>query len=315
MTVKTVFTNNELKHIFFNYDLGNYIHSNPISEGTVQTNYKVQTTKGYYVFRYYENRTKNSVLFETNLLSYLKKHNYPCPEPYINNNGNYVDIYNSKPFVVFNYIEGQHIQEPNEHQKKILIQKVAELHKITQKYSPIYKESRWNYGVEFCLEQAEAASKRINSLNSKKKFSWIEKGLLSLQLPPSLPMGICHSDFHTSNILFNNDEFVALLDFDDANYTYLLFDLVGLLESWAWTHDKNDVINLTEAKNIIEEYTKHRPLSNVEKRQLFDVYKLSIFIDTVWFFDRGDAGDFYEKRKIDYLELLGREKFYKALFE
>nr|WP_026560634.1 phosphotransferase [Bacillus sp. J37] len=138
--------------------------------------------------------------------------------------------------------------------------------------------------------------------------------MLKLELPQPLSKGICHSDFHISNILYNNDKFVALLDFDDANYTYLLFDLVGLIESWAWTYNKYEVINLTVAKKIIEEYTKHRPLSNVEQKHLFDVYKLSIFIDSVWFFERGDAEDFYEKRKIDYLDQLGRENFYNVLF-
>jgi Ser/Thr protein kinase RdoA (MazF antagonist) len=314
MAVKTKFSKQELTQLFTNYHLGDYIDSQPITEGTVQTNYKVQTTNGQFVFRYYENRTMNSVLFETNLLSYLKNHNYPCPEPFINNTGGFVGIYQLKPYVVFNYIDGHHIGEPNERQKKLLIQKAAELHAITQNYSPVHKESRWNYSVDFCREQAQQASERIDSSNSKKKCSWIEKGLLELNLPPSLPMGICHTDFHTSNILYHNDEFVALLDFDDANYTYLLFDLVGLIESWAWTHDKYEVINLNEAKKIIAEYTKHRPLTSVEKMHLFDVYKLSILIDSVWFLDRGNAEDFYEKRKIDYLEDLGRKKFYKELF-
>ncbi len=166
MAVKTVFTNEEIQHIFANYNLGDYINSKPISEGTVQTNYKVQTTRGFFVFRYYENRKKDSVLFETNLLNYLKKNNFPCPLPYKNSTGSFVGIHNFKPFAVYKYIEGNHIEEPNEEQRRIVIQKAAELHKITQNYSPIHKESRWNYGVQFCQEQAQIASKRINSLNS-----------------------------------------------------------------------------------------------------------------------------------------------------
>ncbi|MDN4525080.1 homoserine kinase [Fictibacillus fluitans] len=314
MAVKTVFINEEFHHIFANYNIGDYIKSEPISQGTVQTNYKVQTTEGYFVFRYYENRRKNSVLFEVDLLNFLKENNFPCTSPSINNAGSLVGIHNLKPFAVYYYIEGYHIEEPNEEQKRMVIQTAAELHKITQCYLPIHMESRWNYGVEFCREQAKSASKRSNSLHSKKKFDWINKGLLSLKLPQSLPMGICHCDFHSSNILYHNEKLVALLDFDDANYTYLLFDLVGLIESWAWTYDKYDVINLTEAKKIIEEYTKNRPLRKVEQKHLFDVYKLSILIDSIWFFERGDAEDFYEKRKIDYLDQLGRENFYKALF-
>jgi homoserine kinase type II len=93
------------------------------------------------------------------------------------------------------------------------------------------------------------------------------------------------------------------------------FDLVGLIESWAWRHDKDKTLNFVKAKNVVTEYMKHRRLKPVEKRHLFDVHKLSILIDCIWFFDRGEIADFYEKRKIDYLDSLGREPFYQKLFE
>jgi homoserine kinase type II len=314
MAAKTELSEHELAQIMTNYTLGKYIESEPFTNGNVQTNIRIQTTNGQFVFRYYENRTENSVLFETELLRYLKGNNYPCPEPIKNRNGDFVNIYNSKPYVVFEYVEGHHVQEPNEIQKKQLIQKAAELHTITKDYQPIHKESRWNYGVGFCKEQAQKASVRTNSLNSIKKLIWLENGLHELNLPQSLPKGICHADFHFSNVIFNNGEFSALLDFDDANYTYLLFDLVGLIESWAWRYDKDEIINFKEAKKIVLEYTKHRPLKTVEKEHLFDVYKLCIFIDCVWFFERGEIEDFYEKRKIDYLDHIGRKKFYEELF-
>ena len=51
-----------------------------------------------------------------------------------------------------------------------------------------------------------------------------------------------------------------------------------------------------------------------EKRHLFDLHKLSILIDCVWSFKRGNVKDFYEKRKINYLDKMGREEFYKGLF-
>ncbi len=314
MAVKTVFSEDELKQILTNYNLGKYIGSAPFTSGTVQTNIRIQTTEGQFVFRYYENRTKNSVLFETNLLSYLKDHHYPCPAPYRNKNGSFVGIHRQKPYVFFEFMEGRHIEEPNERQRKQLIQKAAELHNITVNYTPVHKEDRWNYSVELCRELAQQASKRINTANSKEKLLWLENELLKLNLPESLPKGICHADFHFSNVLYKNDEFSALLDFDDANYTYLLFDLVGLIESWAWRHDKDAVLNFHEARKVVSEYTQYRPLNNVEEVHLFDVYKLSILFDCVWYFARGNAEDFYEKRKIDFLNHLGREKFYQELF-
>ncbi len=74
-----------------------------------------------------------------------------------------------------------------------------------------------------------------------------------------------------------------MLDFDDANYTYLLYDLVYLFEpfkaSFTW-----------ETWNSFN-----------KKDDVFDL-------------NRGNASDFYEKRKIDYLDALGREKFFEQIF-
>ena len=62
------------------------------------------------------------------------------------------------------------------------------------------------------------------------------------------------------------------------------------------------------------EYTKYRQLRDVEQKHLFDVYKLSILFDCVWYFGRGSATDFFEKTKIDFLNEVGAEEFYRKLF-
>lgn len=314
MAVKTEFSSNELIRILSNYNLGQYIDFIPLKGGNVHTNLKIQTTKGQFVFRYYENRPEKSVLFEIDLLKYLKDNHYPCPAPFSNNQGNFVSIHNLKPYAIFEFLEGQHIEHPSASQNNQLIQKVAELHNISKNYIPIHKEDRLNYSIDLCRELARQVSERINTKKSKEKLLWLENELYQLNLPKALPKGICHSDFHFSNVLFINDQFNALLDFDDANYTYLLFDLVVLIESWAWRHDIDEQLNMNEAKKIILEYTKYRPLSEIEREHLFDVYKLSVLIDCVWFFDRGNVIDFYERRKIEYLNELGRSMFNQELF-
>jgi Ser/Thr protein kinase RdoA (MazF antagonist) len=127
-------------------------------------------------------------------------------------------------------------------------------------------------------------------------------------------MGICHCDFHFSNVLFKDNSFKALLDFDDANYTFLMFDLVTLIESWAWRHDLDKELDFVQARKILAEYQKYRQLNDNEKRHLFDLYKLSVLFDCVWYFGRGMASDFYEKRKVEFLNTVGREEFYNQLF-
>ena len=275
------------------------------------------------MFRYYENRSAGSALFESHLIHYLKNNNYPCPAPLRNRKGEYVGIYTEKPYAIFEFVEGEHLEQPNEAQKKQLIQKVAELHNITSQYRPRYKAYRWNYTVELCREMAQKAAKQIDTTQSAAKLKWFESELLQLRLPQSLPKGICHCDFHFSNILFKDGEFKALIDFDDANYTFLAYDVVTLLNpflpsfDWnTWFHFQKDenVFDFKEASKTVLEYMNYRPLSNNEKRHLFDVYKLHIMFDSIWYFTRGDGNVFYEKRKIDHLNHLGRERFYNEIF-
>ncbi|HEX6385092.1 MAG TPA: homoserine kinase [Anaerolineae bacterium] len=313
MAVKTLFSPHDFVRLLSHYELGSFIRSEPVTEGAVQTNYFVHTTQGKFVFRCYENRSRESALFETHLLTYLKKHDYPCPAPFQNRQGTCVGLYQNKPYVFFEFIEGRHIDDPNDHHKQQLIQKAAELQNLTRLYHSPYKKYRWNYSVELCRKLAQTEATKINTEDAREKFAWLDNQLSTLQLPPSLPKGICHCDFHVSNVLFRENQFVALLDFDDANYTFLLFDLVSLIEAWAWPHP-SERLDLTQARAIVQEYMQHRPLEVVERRHLYDVYKLSISFDCVWFFGRGHARNFYEKRKVDFLNDLGRKKFSDALF-
>ncbi len=323
MTVKTVFSKQQLLEIFSSYALGEYKASQPIHQGTVQTNYTLQSTQGSFVFRYYENRSKGSALFETNLMHYLKHKNYPCSLPLRNRQGSFVGMYHEKPYAIFEYIEGEQIESLNADQKRQIIRKAAELQTITKGYRSHYRTYRWNYSPQLCLTLGQEAAKKINTIEAKEKLQWLEKELSILHLPITLPKGICHCDFHPSNILFKNGELKALLDFDDANYTYLTYDLATLLDpflpsfNWhTWSRFARDalVFDFRQAKETVLEYSKYRPLSHNEKRHLFDVYKLSILFDCIWYYARGDSKDFYEKRKIDSLNDIGREQFYYEIF-
>lgn len=312
MAVKTNISKNELIQLLSDYELGEYQDSKPFRKGTVQTTLFLQTTRGKFVLKYYENRTPESVRFESHLTRFLSNRGFPCPAPLRNRYGQFVGQYNGKPYIFFEYMEGQHVQEPGPEQKRQLIEKVAELHTLTANYEAEYKQYRWNYNIQLCQQLARHEAKRIGTTESRKKLEWLEGELLNLRLPESLPKGICHCDFDFSNVLFKDGEFSALLDFDDANYTYQLFDVVALIDSWAWPHEQE--FDIEEARTIVSEYSKHRPLSNIEKEHLYDLLKLSILFDCVWFFERGNVENFYERKKIEYLERLGREQFFRQLF-
>jgi homoserine kinase type II len=88
-----------------------------------------------------------------------------------------------------------------------------------------------------------------------------------------------------------------------------------LITTEAWRYAKDETLNFAKAKQIVSIYTKYRALNQTEKRPLFDLYKLSILFDCVWYFERGEVSDFFEKQKIDYLNQVDRGKFYQAIFD
>jgi len=123
MATRTNFSRNKLSDILSSYSLGELIDSQSFTTGTVQTNLRLQTTTGDYVFRYYEQcRSQDSVLFEVHLMRYLKQRHYPCPAPFNNKSGQIVGLYNNRPYVIFEFIEGDHLENPNEAQKKNLLE-------------------------------------------------------------------------------------------------------------------------------------------------------------------------------------------------
>jgi homoserine kinase type II len=301
---------NDLETVLSNYTLGEVRDVQAFSTGTVQTNLLLTTTQGKFVLKYYTRRSLDSVRFEANLIHYLRQRDFPCAGAFRNRQGTWVSLYDDKPYIIFEYIDGQHMDALNPQQRKHVIETAAQLQTLTRNYRPHLRRYRWNYRPELCLQLAQAEAKRLGTETAYSKLTWFEQQLSGLQLPQSLPKGICHCDYDLSNLLFHGDQLAALLDFDDANYTYLAFDLVVLM-SWAWPFEGD--FNPAVARQIAQEYQQTRPFSKLEKRHVFDMMKLHILFDGIWYFARGDADNFYEKGKIEYLDSLGREQFYEVV--
>lgn len=315
----------DVEAILARYDLGRLQEIVPLTAGTVQTNLLLQTTEGKVVLRWYkQNRTLEAVRFEVDLINYLSAHAYPCPAVVRDQRGDFLGVYRARPYVIFAFVEGVHIEQPTAAQQRELIEKVAALQLLTEGYHPADVEQRWNYDVAFCERMATEIATRLGTPNAQAKLAWVRQTLAELALPTAHPKGICHGDFHFSNVLFNDGRFHALLDFDDANYTYLTFDLVSLIEphlfrfqwdSWQGVQPGDACFDFTRAREILAIYQGVRPLSALEKRHLFDLLKLATLIDCLWYFARGEVDAFYERRKIECLDGLGREAFCQTLLD
>ncbi len=317
--VKTILSEIDVTEVFSNYNFNKPKLIYPIEAGAVQSNYMCEFDSFKAVLRIYENRTFEEISYEIDILNQLKVKNYPCPYPYEIKNNDYIGKLRDKHFVLYKFIEGEHIITPTEQQKVQLVEEVAKFNIAAKNMRSEYEKYRLNYNTDFCIRLAKGISEKINTPNSNEKYSWYLKEIDKLILPDEMSFGVCHCDFHFTNIMFKDGVVNGLIDFDDCNYTYSIFDLVLLLDpfeyndfNWDNWHEFNiDTIkfDFTKPKEILKHYMKINPLINIDLAHIYDVLKLTVLIDCLWYFERGDVKAFYERAKIEYLNKIGRDNF------
>ena len=313
MVVKTEFTKQELVNILKNYNLDLKL-SKPFKRGYVQTNILLKTNKGNYVLRYYEHRSKEYVLFELNILNYFHKHKYPCAMPIKNIQSKFIGKYRGKYYIIYDYISGRHLKKLNKKQFHELIKYSALLHNISINYKPQYFEHRESKDKKFILQTAKEEAKR-NKEKGKERYTFIKERLNLVKLPETLPKGIIHGDFDKANIKFTGNKITGILDFDDACYTYLIYDIGMLILYWAWFYYKK--LKLDIAREIITIYNKYRKLSQIEKNHIYDALQWVILVFMAFFIhDKWKGTDLYEimKKMLFELDNIGKNNFYKEMF-
>ncbi len=309
---KTNFHKDDLSLILLNYNLGTLQNFKELSGGTVQTNIFLKTNQGRYVLKCYENRKIDYVKFEAVLVNYLNKKNFSCPKIYRNNDHHFIEEFNGKAILLFEYHSGRHQNKLEPQEYKELIQKIAELHNLTCNFTIDEAASRWNYDTEFCREYANRKCLELGSDQSLRKRQWLFEELEDLVLPTNLSKGIIHGDINPSNVFFEQGKLKSILDFDDSNYSYYLLDIIGL----AHYHESRlfDGKDRNTLRFVLKNYSEIRNIPQTDQYYLYDVLKLMILIDSLWYFDRDEYPNFKEKKKLDRLKAIGRNQFFDLMF-
>lgn len=300
----------DMRAVLSGYNLGSYQSHQTFHKGADQTNLRVVTDMGSYVFRYYEKRSTDYILFELDLLRYLARHEFISPSPIPHSGGHLLSMYKGKPYAMFEFLSGAH---SDDRQNRALVAgAIGRLHDLTIDIKPEHADARDTYDIVSCLRSAQASAKRMPATaEARLRLEWLRHETDTIRFSPAMPKGAIHGDANPANFLFEHGEVSAVLDFDQASYAYLLYDLASLLYWWAWP-DKGE-LDIGAAREVIEGYQAYRRLTPEEKQQLFDMLKMPILMDVAWFIDH-DQDFLNAQRKIELLNQLGLEEFCRKLF-
>jgi homoserine kinase type II len=224
MAVYTVLEPAEFAQIAQEYGIPQPTSAEGLPAGSVNTHYLLVTAKGRYLLKVDEIKSEAEVRREIDLLTFLRKHGFPCPEPIADRKGRHYQEWEGKCLSLYRYIDGHGITR-----KHILAQiensgrALATLHSVGKAYKKGI-ENRFSFErvadiYDEVRPQLPSYFKRIiRTLDDERDY-------LEHYLEGKLPKGIVHGDLFPDNLLFKGQKVVAVLDFEAAGRGKFIFDM------------------------------------------------------------------------------------------
>ncbi|NQZ07357.1 MAG: homoserine kinase [Algicola sp.] len=258
----------------------------PLVGGNGNSSYILKTESATYVLTVCDDKEFDEVSIIAQLLKLLEAHHIPCTRLISPLDHVLLTTFEGKAVMLKGYIEGQVIEQLNEQQLKQVGEQAATLNQIPP---PDYIPTEHPYGrTLFPL---------AIGLNIDNKYeTWLAKELafLNQNVSLDLPRGLIHGDLFYDNFLFGHDkaqdQFIALLDFEEACHYYLVFELgmaiVGTCVSGDEEMVEGEKIDFAKARALVGGYQKVRPLAQLEKASLQMFVRYAATATSYWRFNQ-----------------------------
>lgn len=269
----TQLTSHDIQAIANHYHLTTILKFESIEGGAGNSSYLLQTTEEKYVLTVCDDKTLSAALNLGKLLLWLEKHNFSTTRLLLSTDNTAIISYQDKPVMLKIYIEGDVVEKLD---LEMLLQIGGEMAKLHQISTPDYLPHQHAYESQFF-------SAVIGQSIDTKYEAWLVKQQQHFKENLSSELRYCliHGDLFYDNVLFENDNFKAIIDFEEACYYYLGFDL-GMAIVGMCT--ENEVINLDKARAFIAGYEQIQPLASIEKQTLQIFIQYAAVTTSCWRF-------------------------------
>ena len=264
MAVYTDVPDEDLDAFVAAYDIGEAISLKGISEGIENSNFVLQTDRGFYILTLYEKRTKLEDLpFFLGLMDHLAARGLECPTPVHGRDGVALRTLCGRPAAIVTFLQGRWPRRINMEHCAELGGAMAKMHMVSADFPQWRANSLsvagWRVLVEACTERADEIQTGLGAILSQ------ELDYLERHWPQDLPTGVIHADLFPDNVFFlpdratRKDRLSGLIDFYFACNDFLVYDIAICLNAWCFEPDGS--FNATKARLMLASYRAVRPLT------------------------------------------------------
>lgn len=295
------------------YGFGRILKLTGIPEGSVNSNFAVETARGRFLLRIDEVKGEAEVRREIDLLCFLRKHSFPCPHPVQDRLGRHYRIFENKCASVYRYLDGKVLspERLRPSQLETIGRALGELHVIGRGYK---KGIDNRFSFERISDLYLNVRDRLpNYFRKITRTLEDEIEYLTQYLEGKLPKGIIHGDIFCDNLLFRGDKLAGILDFEAACRGKFIFDIATAVNALCFIGGN---YSLERFRFLLQGYESVRTLSLAEwdafpnelrfSSLRFTVTRLHDFFLTPQNGQERVNKDFHEF--LERLEVLRREK-------
>jgi homoserine kinase type II len=271
MALRTPLSNDEARELLAAY--GHELEAlTPLpAHGTVNSNFRVRASGRDWFLRLNEGKTDQDVHNEVALIDRLRAADVPTPFVVRTPDGRAVLRAANRPATLFPWLHAREASPRATDATSVRIagQALARLHRAGWGM-PATSLPRNHYS----LDELE---RRVESFADDLRVADIATPLrheLSLARKRRATVsGLIHQDLFPDNVLVDDHgALVAVLDFEQATYGTLVYDVAVALNAWCWT---GTTIHRPAADALLAAYESLRPLEGRERNRLVEEARLA----------------------------------------
>jgi homoserine kinase type II len=279
------------------------------SRGTVNSNFRLRASGRVYFLRLNEGKRDEDVASEIALVDHLRARGLSTPEILRTRDGEAIVAAAGKPATLFPWLDGHEAAPRTDKLETVALvgTTLARLHRAGWGMKPD-ELPRNHYSLDELERRLEsfANDRRVSEVVTPLRYE-----LIRARRRRSTVNGLIHQDLFPDNVLVDGaGELVAVLDFEQATWGALIYDLAVCLNAWCWTGTRIDKL---AADVVVAAYEKLRPIDMTERARLVDEARLAaarFAITRITDIELADGVDPDLRRRKDYREYIRRLEYW-----